>query len=109
MALGVSPKLPNTWRSPQRPILAIWNSWKFRQDDNAKAAFERELALDPGHAHSLAYLGDVELRSGNPEKALELLRRAIRVSPEIRLVHVDLGIIYAQQKHYPEALAEFRI
>jgi len=82
--------------------------WKLRQDDDAKAAFDRELAIDPSHAHSLAYLGDVELRSGNAEKAEDLLHKAIRMNAEIRLVHVDLGVIYAQQKRNPEAIAEFR-
>ena len=82
--------------------------WKLRQDDNARAAFKSELALDPMHAHALAYLGDLELRNGNAEKSLDLLHRAIRVNPEIRIAHVDLGAIYVEQKRYPEALAEFR-
>jgi Flp pilus assembly protein TadD len=49
---------------------------KLLQFDNAKAAFEAELALDPNHAQALAYLGDVELKRGNADKAYSLLASA---------------------------------
>ena len=37
-----------------------------RQYDEAKAEFERELAIDPNHAQALAYLGDIEMKRNNP-------------------------------------------
>jgi len=83
--------------------------WKLHQDEDAKAAFERELALDPKHADALAYLGDTELRSGDSEKSFDLLQKAVRLNRDIRVAHVDLGSIYLLRKRYPEALAELRL
>jgi hypothetical protein len=37
--------------------------------------FEAELALDLNHAQALAYLGDVELKRGNADKAYSLLAK----------------------------------
>jgi len=56
----------------------------------------------------MAYLADTELRNGDAEKALDLLQKAVRLNRDIRIVHLDLGIVYAQQKRNQEALAEYR-
>lgn len=41
--------------------------WKQHQYEEAKIWFERELAVDPKHAQSLAYLGDIELKRDSPD------------------------------------------
>lgn len=82
--------------------------WKVRQDEDARTAFSREIELDPDHAHALAYLGDIEMRNGNAEKALDLLQRATRLKNDIRLAYTDLGIIYFEKKDYPNATVALR-
>jgi tetratricopeptide (TPR) repeat protein len=77
--------------------------WKTQQYDEAKKEFERELALDSGHAQSLAYLGDIEWKSNHPDAALALLKRARSAQKNLRIVYVDLGAIYMQKKDYNEA------
>jgi len=78
--------------------------WKQHKYGEAKAAFEDELSVDPAHAQSLAYLGDIAMRENDPEKALPLLNKAIQLKNDIRLAHLDAGAILTEQKHYQEAL-----
>jgi len=79
--------------------------WKMRQYDQAARAFEAELASDPANAQALAYLGDIEMKGSEPEKALGLLERSIKLRDDIRLAHLDIGVILTEQKRYQEALA----
>lgn len=82
--------------------------WKLRQYDDAKRAFENELALDPGHAQALAYLGDIEMKRENTDVALSLLQNAVRLRNDIRIAYVDIGVILTQKKRYSEALLALR-
>jgi tetratricopeptide (TPR) repeat protein len=79
--------------------------WKSHQYEQANDAFRKELALDPNHAQSLAYLGDIEMKQDNFEQALPLLEKAVQLRNDIRIAYVDLGAVLMQQKRYPEALA----
>lgn len=79
--------------------------WKSHQYDDAKREFEAELALDPAHAQSLAYLGDIAMKTDQPEAALPLLRKSIQLKSDIRIANIDLGVILAQQKQYADAAA----
>src|SRR5262249_44633374 len=53
---------------------------------------------------AMAYLGDIELRNGNAEKALARLQKATQLDDNLRVALVDLGIIRTEQKKYDEAL-----
>ena len=79
--------------------------WKLHKYDEAKAALETELSIDPGHAQSLAYLGDIELKKNAPDKALPLLQKATKMRNDLRVAYLDIGAILSDQKKYPEALA----
>jgi tetratricopeptide (TPR) repeat protein len=79
--------------------------WKSHQYKQAQAAFRDELALDPNHAQSLAYLGDIEMKQDNFEQALPLLEKAAHQRNDIRIAYVDLGAVLMQQKRYPDAMA----
>jgi len=56
------------------------------------------------NAQALAYLGDIELKRENSEKALLLLNRAVGLREDIRIAQMDIGVILTQQKRYQEAL-----
>jgi Tfp pilus assembly protein PilF len=77
--------------------------WKPQQYDEVRQEFERELALDPSHAPSLAYLGDIEWKGNHPDAALALFNRSLNVQKNLRIVYVDPGAIYMQQKNYKDA------
>jgi tetratricopeptide (TPR) repeat protein len=82
--------------------------WKSQKLDDAEQEFKAELAQDATHAQAMAYLGDIEMKRGNAEGALPLLRKAVQLRSDLRIAHMDLGTILAQQKQYPEAAAAFR-
>jgi tetratricopeptide (TPR) repeat protein len=77
--------------------------WKSHQYDDAKREFEAELALDPDHAQALAYLGDIAMKKNDPD-AVTLLRKSMQKKSDIRIAAIDLGVILAQLKQYPEAV-----
>jgi tetratricopeptide (TPR) repeat protein len=79
--------------------------WKSHQYDDAKREFEDELSLDSGNAQALAYLGDIEMKRDNLDAALTLLGKATELKPDVRIAHLDMGIILGQQEQYEKAVA----
>ncbi len=98
-AAKVSPKEPNVHFG------LGYLYWKSRRYDEAAREFQAELANDPNHAQSMAYLGDIQLKKDNPEKAIPLLRKAIELQRDLRFAYIALGTALTAQKQYPEALA----
>ncbi len=98
-AIKVSPREPNVHFG------LGYLYWKSHQYDDATREFQAELALDPGHAQALAYLGDIEMKADKPEAALPFLRKSIQLKSDLRIASIDLGVILAQQKQYPDAVA----
>ena len=80
-----------------------------RQYDDAIPAFESELSAHPDHAQAMAYLGDIQMKKDDTEKAAILLKKSVQLNTGIRVAHADLGVIYAERKRYQEALAEFQL
>jgi tetratricopeptide (TPR) repeat protein len=66
------------------------------------------LKNQPQHARALAYLGDVEMRLEHEQSATELLQRALAVDSNLRLAHLDLGILLAGKKDSSGAARHFR-
>lgn len=94
--------------APQEPSVHFglgYLHWKLRHYDDEKIEFERELATDSNHAQAMAYLGDIEMKKNNPARALVLLRKAVELRNDIRIAHLDIGAILAQQNHTQEAIA----
>jgi tetratricopeptide (TPR) repeat protein len=54
---------------------------ELRRDAEARAAFDRALALDPDHARALAGLGALAFRSGDREQALTWFQRSVSADP----------------------------
>jgi predicted Zn-dependent protease len=82
--------------------------WREHRYDNAESEFRRELANDPSHAQANAYLGDVLLHRGDAEAARPLIEKAGYLDAKIRMVHLDLGIIFAERKEFGPAQRELR-
>jgi Flp pilus assembly protein TadD len=53
--------------------------WKMRQYDDTKWEFEAELVVDPENPQALAYLGDIEMKTNDPDQALPLLKKAVQL------------------------------
>jgi tetratricopeptide (TPR) repeat protein len=82
----------------------LWAQLKF---DEAAKELEAELANNPNHAQALTYLADCHIQLNNPQPALPLLEKAVRLNPKTELAHVDLGVLYANAGKNAEALREF--
>jgi tetratricopeptide (TPR) repeat protein len=82
--------------------------WEEEKYDEAVAAFEAELRIDPENAKAIAYLGDIAMKRGDNEKALKLLRKAAQLQENVRLAYMDIAGILVDQKQYAEALSALR-
>ena len=83
----------------------LWGQLKF---DEAAKELEAELTNNPDHAQALTYLADCHIQMNNPEPAIPLLEKAVRLDPKIELAHVDLGVLYANQGKNADALLELK-
>ena len=81
--------------------------WTQKRYDEAKREFELELKNDPRHSHALVYLGDTEMKAGKNTEALALLKKALEMQKDLHLAHLDMGMIYQQDKRNDLAVGEF--
>ena len=83
--------------------------WKLKQYGEAAQEFEAELNNFPDSIQALAYLGDSRMMLQDPEGALPLLEKAVRLDPKLELPHLDLGILYSDAQRRDEALRELKL
>ena len=100
-AVQADPKLPDVHFGLG---YLLWAQLKF---DEAAKELEAELANNPNHAQAMTYLADCHIQLNDPEPALPLLEKAVRLSPKTELAHVGLGVLYANAGKNAEALREF--
>src|SRR5262249_24497211 len=78
--------------------------WEKKEYTDAAAEFEEELASPNGeHAQAEGYLGDIARMTGDTKSAEELCKRAILKDRAVRIAHLNLAIIAAQQNKWAEA------
>jgi tetratricopeptide (TPR) repeat protein len=59
-------------------------------------------------AKSEAYLGDIALKGQENDQARALSKHALRLFPDIRIAHYDLGVLASEEGNYAEAAAELK-
>ena len=103
LAVEKGPKVP--YARFVAAVMAIWS----RDLPKAKRESEAALAVNPNYASALGTLGLVEIYSGNPEAAIPLAERAMRLDPGFvqQTVHF-LGTAYLVAGKYETAAATFR-
>ncbi|MFB7457367.1 MULTISPECIES: tetratricopeptide repeat protein [unclassified Streptomyces] len=74
---------------------------------DARADFEKALDIDP-HFMSALYSEAYLLRSSDPDRAIELLRRAAATDPKATSIHLQLGRLLAEKGRKDEAGDAFR-
>jgi tetratricopeptide (TPR) repeat protein len=82
--------------------------WSQQKDDEAEREFRLELDHDPANAQAWAWLADVLIRRNDFQKAKPLLDKALSIDPSVRIAHLDLGIVFAQDKQYGRAIEAFQ-
>ena len=101
-AVKADPKLPDVHFGLG---YLLWAQLKF---DEAAKELEAELSNNPDHAQALTYLADCHIQLNNPEPAITLLKKAVKLDPKIELAHVDLGVLYANAGKNDDALLELK-
>ena len=76
--------------------------------DTAERAYRDVLALEPGHATAMHYLGMVHYQRGQPEAALPLLDHAAGLAPGNAEFHSNRGIALGAMQRDREAINAFR-
>src|SRR5207248_11496145 len=83
--------------------------WTQGQYDESLREFQAELVNVPSNAQALTFLADTEIKLNHPEIARPLLEKAILVSPEMELAHLDLGIVEAGAGNNEAAVRELKL
>ena len=73
--------------------------------DEAKAAYEHMLALQPHHADALHMLGVIAMQLGNYAVAAELIGGAVQSHPSNASAHLNLGLAFKALQRLEEALS----
>jgi tetratricopeptide (TPR) repeat protein len=82
--------------------------WTQRQYPEAVTEFQAELANNPNHLQAMIYLADAQIQLNHPEAALPLLEDALRIDAGRELIHLDLGVLYADAGRKDDALKEMK-
>ena len=77
--------------------------------DDAAAAFARSAQLRPTHATAYHNLSRVQLLQGDLVQAQSNLDIAIRIDPELSLVHYTQGQIYSFREMWQEAATQYQL
>lgn len=65
-------------------------------------------SLFPNHPNAANLRGIMCSQSGQPDAAIDWLRKAIKAAPNKGEYHVNLGNVYLEQKRYKEAASSYR-
>jgi tetratricopeptide (TPR) repeat protein len=82
--------------------------WTQNQFDEAATEFEAELVNVPENAQALAFLADSYMQTNRSEKAMQLIEKSLKISPNLERAHLDLGILYVDAGRHDDAAREFQ-
>ncbi len=74
--------------------------------DEAIAAFNEALRLDPSYPDAHFALANSYNKKGNVDEAIAAIKKAIELDPQEALYHTELSRLYVQRGMVPEAEAE---
>jgi tetratricopeptide (TPR) repeat protein len=80
---------------------------KLRRTDEALAAFDRALAIDPQDAEAHNYRGLALAQLGRTDEALTVFDCALAIDPQDARIHYSRGVVLAKLGRMHEALAAF--
>jgi predicted O-linked N-acetylglucosamine transferase (SPINDLY family) len=73
----------------------------------ADQGYRSVLELQPEHFDALHLSGVLALQTNQPEHAVELIRRALELNPQVAAVHLNHGAALAAMKHYEAARSSY--
>lgn len=75
--------------------------------DESKRQCDKALLIDRDNSRAWCFLGRVHQAQGDPNLACEAYHRATTADPSNMLAHFELGLMYAHEKRYQEAISCF--
>ena len=78
------------------------------QLEQARLAYERMLALHPGHADAMHMLGVMAMQSTNYALAVELISVSVQANPVNATAELNLGLVYKELQRFEQALSCFQ-
>ncbi|MGO9513673.1 MAG: tetratricopeptide repeat protein [Steroidobacteraceae bacterium] len=73
----------------------------------SERALGKVLELEPGHFDTLHLCGVIAAQSGRPERAVELIQRALRTNANVAAAHRHLGNSLRDLRRFEEALGSY--
>ena len=77
------------------------------QLEDAERLYEQVLASRPDHFDALHMLGAIALQSGRPDRAVQLIRRALETNPTVAAAHANLALALVQLERFEEAVESY--
>ena len=75
--------------------------------EEARSELDKALKLLPNHVGATQMLAEVELKSGNTERAIQLAEQAVQLSPNNAEICFDTAYMFYETKRYTQANAYF--
>ena len=79
-----------------------------RPDSEVAEAFEKAIAIDPGHPHALFALGVLNDRAGNDDEAMACYERSLERYPATVGALLNLGIMHEDRNDFAKAQQCYR-
>ena len=99
-------RAPVSFKEIQKKVYQHLAQIKLAKGETAESAelFKKVIENDPGFYAPYIFLGDIYLRSGNPDQALFYLEKALSLrdtfvkgDPNAKLVYFHLGMVYSKK------------
>ena len=74
----------------------------------AQKFYEEILSINSTHFETIFFLGTLKAQTKKFEEAKELLKKAIKIKPEIPDLHNNMGLILMEIKDYDQSLISFK-
>jgi len=89
-------------------ILRGRRAFRAGRHEEAAQAFRQALEANPESVPARVNLATALVPLGYPERAMELNQEAVELDPGNAAAHYNLGVLYANQADYEEAIGHFR-
>jgi len=81
---------------------------KERKERDAEKYISKAIEIDPGYGRAYDILGNIRIKQGRYDDAINLLNKASVMSPDAFFIHKNLGYIYRAKKMWDKAVLTYK-